>query len=188
MVRHVTRLWVLFAIGCGAAPPTGPQNKPSPHAAAFEVTWMVHPFVPDPKDPEGLPLRPLTLVAGTERIELERQLGALEPYNQSVCAGEGRIEQYPLREDEVAKITFYEGGAGGYLVKRTPQGLALIAWGLSDGACEDPETGEVVECKRSEREVRVFAVGPKVHVKESLLVVDATGKQLPIDCVSTEAQ
>jgi hypothetical protein len=183
------RLWVLFAIGCGATPSSGPQNKPPPHGgAAFEVTWIVRPVVPDPKDPEGMPLHPLTLVAGGERIELEPQMGGLLPYNQSTCAGASQIEQYPLRDNEVAKITFYEGGAGGYLIKRTPAGLALIAWGQSDGACENPKTKELDECPRSEREVRVFRTGPTVEVNQRLLIVDKTGKESPIDCTSSEHQ
>lgn len=179
----MSKLWVLFALGCGAAPTSGPRN--TRRVAAFEVTWIVHPLVPDPKEPDTL-LYPLTLVAGGDRIELEPQLGGLKPYNQSVCSGKAQVDQYPLADGEVAKITFFEGGAGGYLVKRSRKGLVLIAWNQSDGLCEDPKTHEPAPCPRSERQVREFVVGPAVEVTQQLFVVDKSGKQSPIDCTSAD--
>ena len=68
----------------------------------------------------------------------EAPVGA--PINQSFC--QGTDAQYPLAKSEVAKITFYEGGARGYYAKRSKRGstLQLYSFAMTDGLC-DPSDG-----------------------------------------------
>jgi hypothetical protein len=148
----------------------------------FTLTWLVHPDLPVKHPEVDYPLTPVDLVAGTERIALKPQLGALKAINQSACAGKVSIEQYPLDKGEVAKITFYEGGAGGYFVRRVaPLQLALYSWELGDGACPDAK-GEPGACPRKEKKLRTIAVPAGAAIVQKLMMVDAKGKQTPYAC------
>jgi hypothetical protein len=152
-----------------------------PHEdAVVSLTWLVYPLAPDPKDPEdGYPLAPLELVAGDQRIKLAPQLGALYPYHQAVC---GDIQvAFPLGADEVAKITFAEGGEGGYLVKRTPRGLMLVEWSQSHDTCTNAKTGEMEACGKK-TDVQLLAAPANARVVHRLMRVDAAGKQTPFNC------
>jgi hypothetical protein len=175
---------VLLAACPGAKqPPTSPgEVHANGHNASIMLTWLVYPAQPDPADPDGMPVAPLELVVGSERIKLKAQLGSLKPYYQAVCPDEEGARGYALETDEVAKITFTEGGAGGYVVKRTPRGLALIEWGQSDGTCPDEETGELAACPRTETEVQMLTTPANVQLSHRIVRVDAAGVQSPFEC------
>jgi hypothetical protein len=180
---RIVALGLLLAACPAPKPPViaGDHHVVHKHNAAITLTWVVHPPVPDPKDPDNLPLYPLDLVVGSERITLKPQLGSLKPYYQSACPN---VTSYSLEEGEVAKIAFTEGGAGGYVVRRTPKGLALFEWADSHNTCTDPETGYAMQCPdtHQETEVRVLPAPLNVELLQKLVIVDAAGKQTPYDC------
>lgn len=161
------------------APAKPVPAKPAP--ATLELVWVVSAPIPNPKDPQnGYPLLPLTLIAGTERIVLKPQLGGLKPYNQSVCATTDG-SPYHLEGTEVAKITFKEGGAGGYLVRRGQRGFELVAW-EDGGLCEDKKTRQLTKCGAGKKLVRMIAAPANAKVIEKLMVADKAGKQTAFDC------
>jgi len=146
------------------------------------LAWQVAPdSVPDPHNPDLL-RAPVTLEASigavTRRIALAPQFGALHPYNQPFC----KTDAYPLGKHEVAKITFYEGGAGGYLVRRGPDDVvAVVAWEQSDGACPDAH-GEPAGCPRRETAVFRMHVPPLRAIHEVIDEVDERGTVHTLDC------
>jgi hypothetical protein len=153
---------------------------PRPHGIG--ITWIVYPpSVPMRRDPEILQ-QPVTLEIMTEGTvhtkKLEPQFGALQPYNQSACAGDA----YPLQKDELAKLTFYEGGAGGFIVKRVGDMLVVYSWAQTDGLCGTVD--KPVECPRNLKrianvvEYRRAAMG----VDERIVEVDDKGVRKPFDC------
>jgi len=127
-------------------------------------------------------MRPLaleiTINGAKQTVKLEPQLGALYPYNQIEC----NTDAYPLSKTEVAKITFYEGGAGGYLVRRELQDtLVVVDWSLTDGACEGPG-GEPVACLPYEKILTTYKVPVGATVKQRIVEADAKGAREPFSC------
>lgn len=124
-------------------------------------------------------LQPLTLeIRGGRTIELEPQMGSLFPFNQSVC----KSTAYPLEPGELAKITFYEGGAGGYVVRRKGDGLELVAWSQADGACADESTGDPVACPPMYERVQMIDAVPNARVEETIVELDAAGMRTVMSC------
>lgn len=149
----------------------------------MKLTWVVgRPTIPHPTY-EGVMLQPLTLEIGTEagvrKVELKPQMGSLFPFNQSVCSSTA----YPLAAGELAKITFYEGGAGGYVVRRGEGGgLELVAWSQTDGACADERTGDPITCPPMYERVQTIEAADNARVEETIVEVDATGTRAPMSC------
>lgn len=170
-----------IAAACGH-PATPPANKAAP-PTAIELTWIVHPVDQALVNDQDYPLAPLDLAVGREVIKLKPQMGALNATYQSVCHVEkDRAYAYPLRADEVAKIAFAEGGAGGYLVKRERGRLVLFEWDQGHGVCENEVTKEVEECPVHTVRARELDAPANAQVVQQLIVVDAAGKRSPIDC------
>ncbi len=149
------------------------------------ITWVVSPPAGPAKDSE-LPKQPVTLVitAGggqiLEETKLAPEVGALYPYNQAWCHTEP--SQYPLAKGELAKITFYEGGAGGYVIRRKGDSLVVYSWNQTDGLCGDVD--KPVECPKNEKKVATIVVKakPDAKVVEQILEVDDKGVRQPFDC------
>jgi hypothetical protein len=157
-----------------------PGGGSPPHGIA--ITWLVYPpSVPMKRDPEILE-QPVTLeimTAGKVHTKkLAPQFGGLQPYNQSACNGDA----YPLQDGELAKLTFYEGGAGGYLVKRTGDTLVVYSWAQSDGLCGTVD--KPVECPRNVKKVAdvVAYKQASMGVDERIVEIDDKGARKPFDC------
>ena len=149
----------------------------------IQLTWHVYPpsAPANGEEPSMLQRVWLEVDAGgvTRAWQLPSELGSLQPYNQVVCGTSG----YPLEKGELAKITFYEGGAGGFFVKRAGDVLTVFEWSQTDGACEGPN-GDLVACPRSVNEVARIPVTAKrgAKVLEEIVEVDDRGDGRPIDC------
>lgn len=169
---------IVVATGIASA-----QPKPG---STVELTWVVSPAIPNPKHPkDGPPLHPLTLMVGTQRIVLKPQLGALYAHHQSVCATVAKAAGYgQLGPDEVAKITFAEGGEGGYLVRKTKAGFELVAWEQAHALCKDPRTGRLDGCPPTRKLVRRLNLPPNAKLVEKLVHADRVGKRTPFDCTA----
>jgi hypothetical protein len=170
---------LLIATTASAAPrwvdtPAWPTAKPD----AIDVTWVVHPIA-DASKPETTkaPLDlEVTIGSVTRTIKLDPQFGALSPINQTVC----KTSAYPLGKHEVAKITFYEGGAGGYFIRRSGAVLGIVDWSLTDGACPDKH-GDPGACPRTEKLV-IQLHAPNVPVREHIVELDANGARHAFAC------
>lgn len=179
-------LLLLFACGSSGTKPATITNAAEPAwpvgGDTVHLTWVVSPaIVPHPKWPDTL-LAPVELEVSignvTRRVKLEPQQGSLFPYNQPVC----QTTAYPLEPGEVAKITFYEGGAGGYFVRRTAQGeLEVGSWSWTDGACAGP-AGDPVACPRGETIVTRIQVLASITVQEAIVTASATGGRTALEC------
>jgi hypothetical protein len=179
---------VLVGAACGSPsrPPTTVGNRFEESGAAAEsvkLTWVVR----DPSVPhqtyEDILLRPveleITIGSSLQKVPLKPQMGSLFPYHQGVC----NTTTYPRRPGEVAKITFEEGGAFGYLVRRRPQyTLEVVDWSQSDGACTDEKTGDMVACAPSYQLVTKIQIPANARVDEALVEVNATGVRVPMRC------
>jgi hypothetical protein len=144
-----------------------------------ELTWVVHP--PPKTSKDDYPKQPLDLVikigATTKTIKLAAQMGSLQPYNQAMC----KSGAYPFERGEIAKITFYEGGAGGYFIRRAKPGFELVDWGQTDGACPDGK-GDVTVCPRSEKVVQKLDLPEGGKFFESIVEIDDAGKRHALSC------
>jgi hypothetical protein len=156
-----------------------------------ELTWVVGPDTKNPVDPYGdgfgLPLRPVVLEARlggvTRRVELKAETGNLFSYNQIMC----RTGAYTLTRGELAKLTFYEGGASGYLVKRPqPGALEIHSWWMSDGACEDPKTHQLGACPGEDKVRATLAVPASAKITGGAIVLLEHGKRVPLVCESRD--
>jgi hypothetical protein len=155
--------------------------------STFTLTWVVHPDVPasHTDSPPDYPRTPLELIAGSAHIALKSEFGALAAINQSVCDSATFSSQYPLEKNDVAKITFYEGGAGGYVVRRaSPKSLVLYAWSQDDGACINAKH-EPTSCPPKETKVETISVPTGAKIVQRLVLLDATGTQTPFVCDRT---
>ena len=153
----------------------------------IEVTWVVGPNVKNPHDPYGdgwgLPLEPVTLElrlgAVTRSIVLAPETGGLRGTNQVICPGSA----YRLDPDELAKLTFYEGGASGYRVTRpSPDVLEIRHWSQSDGACEDPKTHALTACPADDEVVAKLHVPATAKVVGGAIALVDHGKRAPFSC------
>lgn len=177
---------VLLAVisATAAAQPIKPQPKFRP-PAKLKVTWLLGPLIPDPKDPMNL-LQPVTLLVGSERVVLKPEFGALQPNYQSACAEDRDIAAYGLETGEVSKLTSTEGGAGGYLVRRSSKGrFEVVAWDQPH-VCTDKGTGENVACSVFKKRIRLLATTATTEVKQKLIRVDKAGKQTAFDCLADD--
>jgi hypothetical protein len=164
------------------APDAAVVDVPAAGPDDIGLTWVVYPpSVPMKRDPQILQ-QPVTLeiTAGgaTKATKLAPQFGGLQPYNQSACKGDA----YPLAKGELAKLTFYEGGAGGYIVRRKGDALVVYSWAQTDGLCGTVEKPE--ECPRNEKQVASVAAQAKSGAKivERIVEVDDKGARKPFDC------
>ncbi len=143
----------------------------------------MHPVDPALKNAQDYPLAPLDLRIDGETLKLEPQMGALQPVRQSVChVDKERGYPDPLGPDEVAKISFFEGGSGGYLVRRVGNRFALLEWSQTDGACNDPKTNDFIPCPIHEKPARTLALPADAEIVQRVILRDATGEETPLDC------
>lgn len=180
-MMHIAVLVLLGATTTMATASPRWVDKPAwpKKAETVEIAWLVHPVPEDATTPETT-LAPvdveITVGSVTRKIKLAPRFGGLYPYNQAVC----KTTSYPLLKSEVAKITFYEGGAGGYFVRRARDVLAIIYWNESE-VCNDKH-GNLIECPRSERVVFQLHVPAHAKIRESLVEVDNAGARHPLAC------
>ncbi|HEY4060041.1 MAG TPA: hypothetical protein VGM39_25675 [Kofleriaceae bacterium] len=144
-------------------------------AAPVQLTWVVHPA--NGETLESKVELEVTNGGKTSTIKLEPKVGALLSLNEVEC----KTAAYPLEKNEVAKITFYEGGADGYLVRRRGSAYELVDWFLTDGGCDDKH-GNITACPRQEKRVQTVAIPAKATLVESIVQVDAAGKRTPFVC------
>jgi hypothetical protein len=152
-------------------------------AEDVELTWAVGADRPNPKDPDGLPLRPVDLEVklggATRRISLKPQTGGLSPMNQVMC----QTSAYPLTKGQLAKITFYEGGASGYSVSRpAPTVLRISRWSVTDGACEDPKTHDLTACPVDESAVSTVDIPASAKLVGGAIATMDHGKRVRFSC------
>jgi hypothetical protein len=163
--------WLVFAclVGTSAADPP----------VRVELTWVVHP--PPKTSKDDYPKQPLDLVikigGTTKTIKLAPQMGSLKPYNQAMC----KTGAYPYEVGEIAKITFYEGGAGGYFIRRAKPGFELVDWSLTDGACPNAK-GEPSVCPRHTKLVQRVDLPEDGKFVESIVEIDEAGKRQALSC------
>ncbi len=144
----------------------------------LKLTWAVYP----PKkgaveqDPRNLEL--VARMGGvTRRLPLGPQIGALHAQNQSVCA-ESQLA-YKKGPGEVAKITFYMGGAVTFAVKRTsPSLLEIVKTVASDGYCPEHNCAVV-------RRIASIPVPADARVKEAVTIIESVANEHPFACDGT---
>jgi hypothetical protein len=151
----------------------------------LEIAWLVGTdLVPRKSDPELLesPLSVVMTIGGVSRqAYLKQQFGSLKPYNQPACANKDDPASYPLPKGALAQITFFEGGAGGYYVKRkAPDVIEILTWEQEDGLCD--VNGKPTMCPRREAAAVRMHVPAKLAVHEVIFNVDASGNRTPFDC------
>ncbi len=182
MLKHLALLVAIAGAASADPEPAWPKD-----GKVVELSWVVGPDQKNPKDPYGdgfgLPLRPVDLVARiggvTRTLTLKPETGNLSPYNQVMC----RTSAYPLVRGELAKITFYEGGASGYFVKRPkPDLLEIHHWWMTDGACEDPKTHQFVQCPGEDTVTASLAIPADVKISGGGVVTIEHGKRVPVAC------
>jgi hypothetical protein len=194
-MKPLACVMVLVCAGsASAAPPTKPAKQASwadepawpEDAGRLELQWVIGPDRPNPRDPYGggLPLRPVELIVTIGRVSrhltLEPETGSLRSYNQVMC----KTGAYPLGKAEVGKLTFDEGGASGYAVKRTaPDVLEIHSWAQTDGACESP-TGELVACPVADELKRKLHVPAGVKITGGTVFTTEHGKLQKLACDS----
>jgi hypothetical protein len=180
----VVRLAVLCVlVGTAHAEPW--SDKPAwPKAKTGELVWVISPVIKT-DDVNAMPNRPVTLevtLGGVTRaIKLAPDFGALHPLDEPMCANGDQVIAYPLAHGEIAKLTFYEGGAGGYVVKRSGDELSVIHWTLADYACEDKHH-HTIACPNHDKRVARFHVPANVKLHEQIVEVDDHGERQPFDC------
>jgi hypothetical protein len=140
----------------------------------LKLTWAVYP----PKGHGESTRRKLELVARkgkvAHRIDLGTPAGALLPSNQAVC-GDKQIA-YKKTGQEIAKITFYVGGAETFAVVRSNPGqLDVVSIQGADGYCpsNDCETRKTLAS---------FAIPTDARITEAILDIEGPGKENPFQC------
>lgn len=78
-------------------------------------------------------------------------------------------------------IAFYEGGAGGYFVRRTGGVLSIVDWSLGDGACPDKH-GNLGVCPRSEKVKFQLHSPAAAKIHEHIVEVDDAGTRHAFAC------
>jgi hypothetical protein len=173
----------LVALATSACPPPSPSpspsSSPSSSPSPLALTWLVGP--PTPKA-RRVDLR--VAIDATERcFALGSESGGLLPENQSACGG----PQYAKEPAEIAKLTLYEAGAGGFAVRRRAGGsLEIVHWAEDDGACPG-DGGEVEACPVEVRQVATLPAPGNRRVVESIRLVDARGRERPYVCATGDA-
>ncbi len=162
-----------------AAPPSSVTTldaPPWPTAAkpALKLTWAVYP----PVGQGETRTRKLELVARVgdvaRRLPLGSVMGALEPLNQSVCGS--KQVAYKKERGEVAKITFYIGGASTFAVRRVrPDLLEVASVSGPDGYCPANDC----DVRRTYATIPIPA---DATIVEALRDISAPGQEAPFDC------
>jgi len=147
---------------------------PTDAAPSAKLTWAVYPS----KGEGETATRQLELVVRigrvARRIPLGGQIGGVFPLNQSVCGA--KQVAYKREGSEVAKLTFYIGGAATFAVSRPkPNVLELTTTRSTDGYC--PEN----DCETRTR-VATIPIPAETVVTEAVTVIDGPGKERPFDC------
>ena len=140
---------------------------------AMVLTWRVETF-DDIKQHVALIV---TTGGHSTTYVLPDQFGAVDAINQDLCSG--ATAQYPKGPRDVAKIVFYEGGAGGYVVRRTrPTVLQVRKFSIIDGLCRARDG-----CHQpADRIVGSLRIGRGQPVVERIEQRDARGAYAPFDC------
>jgi hypothetical protein len=162
----------LFGSVIGSASADPPAKK------TLEVTWFVH---PTKGRNAGLEVQ---IGADAKRQKLSTQVGALMPEDQPSCAGQQPTIKYPYDKDEVAKITFSEATAAGYLVRRsgTKGKLELVSWELGS-KCTLPD-GKTGPCPRKDKVEGTFDVDAGLAITDRIVIEGGSGRQLAYECRS----
>lgn len=145
------------------------------------VTWIVYPYG-GPEDDYRDARTPVEMIATIDgvsrRAVLPPSVGSLVPRNQLAC----HTGSYPLRGDELVKVTLYEGGAHGFYLRRAgARALEVIAWDLTDGGCPLPG-GEMGECPTFRTRVIGMHVPANVRVTQLVREVDTRGVVADLVC------
>jgi hypothetical protein len=151
------------------------------HAGA--LVWLVGPDIPA-KDPSRDLVKTkvaLEIVDAHRTIALKPEFGSLRSDNQPSCKGRA----YPLETNEVGKLTFYEGGAGGYLVKQNGDLLDIRSWSLTDGACEG-KNHDPVACPRKTTHIAYVKLPANTKLHDTIVMVDDKGTRSPFQCDSSD--
>ena len=154
------------------------------------LTWVVHPSVIDPSNPdnENLVPRPIELEVSvgsvTRRVSLRYQPGTVPRKHQKPCAlklgPETLRSAMALRSPEdLAALAFGVQGDYGYEVRRdTDVTIAVLAFSQDDGLCPD-ESGEAQRCPRQSAVVARVQVPESAAFEERVIGIDRTGKEFP---------
>ena len=114
--------------------PEMPADAAPLDASTAQLTWVVSPpSVPTSTWPRCCSRRSISTSYARRRYETREARAAIrcaERDNQVVC----NTSAYPLGKRDVAKITFYEGGAGGYVARRKGSNLVVLS-GIRLTAC-----------------------------------------------------
>ncbi len=149
---------------------------PAAKSPELKLTWAAYPPV---GAGEGA-TRKLELVLRigevARRFPLGSVRGSLLPLNQSVC-GDKQIA-YKKVAGEVAKITFYIGGASTFAVRRPSPGMLEIeSVEGSDGYCPNND------CDTRKSLVKI-PIPEDARIVEAITDIQAAGKEAPFDCGS----
>lgn len=146
-----------------------------------QLTWVISPpSVPYRGDKDMLiPPVALEITVGTKtrHVKLAPQLGDLKPRNQTLC---GDDSPYPRSRADVSQLTFYEGGAGGYIARHTGDALVVLSWEEGE-ICTDSH-GNDTSCPMKKKQVFKMAVPAKAKFTEAIVEVDEKGVRHPFDC------
>ncbi len=133
-IGFVELVGILAFVAGGAASAAATPTRPAPAAPIVTLTWQFATPNTDDTIEQHVALR-VTQGSASKTYKLQRMMGSVDPMNQPFCRGTDA--QYPLEKGEVAKITFYEGGARGYYAKRSGSGasLQIYSFAMTDGLC-----------------------------------------------------
>jgi hypothetical protein len=143
-------------------------------ASASDLTWTVGPSLPT-TDSSAYATRTVSVEIMGKAIKLSKTFGELRPEDQSTCT------KKVLKHDEVARLTFYELGVGGWVLKRDGDEIKIYSWSVSDGACQDKHHN-VVACPVNEKLVTSVKVPGDEKLRERVFELDAKGKRNAFVC------
>jgi hypothetical protein len=164
-----------------ASGPTGAAGKvldsppwPAGKSPEIKLTWAVYPTVGQGETST----RKLELVARSGEVARRFPVGAIKgallPLNQSVC-GDKQVA-YKKTPGEVAKITFYVGGASTFAVRRSSPGMLEVeSVQGADGYCPNND------CDTKSLLVKI-PIPDDARIVEAISDIEAAGKEAPFDC------
>ena len=149
---------------------------PAGKSPELKLTWAAYPPV---GQGEGA-TRKLELVARIGEVARHFPLGSVRgsllPLNQSVC-GEKQVA-YKKVAGEVAKITFYIGGASTFAVRRPSPGMLEVeSVQGSDGYCPNNDCD-------TRKSLAKIAIPDDARIVEAITDIQAAGREAPFDCGS----
>lgn len=147
---------------------------PAGKSPELKLTWAVYPSVGQGETST----RNLELVARigevVRRFPVGSIRGALLPANQSVC-GDKQIA-YKKAPGEVAKITFYVGGASTFVARRASAGMLEIeSVQGSDGYCPTNDCDTKLP-------LVTIPIPDDARIVEAISDIQGPGKEGPFDC------